>query len=408
MRTTALLTLALLTACNGGDTDTDTDNGTNGDTDTPDPLDICDLDGDGWLGPQCGGPDCDDTDPFIHPGMIDSPGDGIDRNCDGHDDLSIALLAPEPFLMTDGWAWDPDLQAFGGVVRNLSGGVGSRQIEVATYGPVPAWAAQTNFFVELGPLRSTAVRLWADEGPLDVFQVEQDDAHALVAWSEGVLRVLQIRAGAAPPWLHAAASGARLDVATCDGATLAHTRLILDAGQTARHTIAEPFDRCVAVLQGERTFIVGGTATRGPLVRYEVGAEGFTNRLEIAPSVSFDLARAATARGSSIFTFANGNRIWIFEAGANASYFDVDAEVVRLAVSTDGVGNAAIGWTTTTGELGLAWGEIGYELVRTSVSIAEPDTAIVVGVDQGLLAVGWVEDQQWWIARSQIPQPPER
>jgi hypothetical protein len=407
MRTTALLTIALLTACNGGgDTDTDTD--TNGDTDTPDPLDICDLDGDGWLGPQCGGTDCDDDDAFVNPGMIDSPGDGVDRNCDGHLDLSIAPLAPEPFLLTDGWAWDPDLKAFGGVVRNLSGGVGSRQIEVATYGPVPAWAAQTDFFVELGPLGSTAVRLWADEGPLDVFQVEQDDAHALVAWSEGVLRVLQIRAGTAPPWLHAAAAGARLDAATCDGATLAHTRLVLDAGQTSRHTVAEPFDRCVAVLEGDRTFIVGGTAAPGPLVRYEISSEGFSNRAELNPNISFDLARAATADSHSIFAFANGNRIWVFEGGANGSYFDVDDEIVRLAVATDGQGNAALAWTTTADELGLAWGEIGFELERTSVPISEPDTTIVVGVDRGLVALGWVEDEQWWIARSQIPQPPER
>lgn len=409
MRSMTLLALTALLACNGGDPDpTNGDNGGNGDTDSPDPLDLCDRDGDGWVGEQCGGPDCDDDDPFVHPGMIDTPGDGVDRNCDGHDDLSIAELAPEPFALTDGWAWDPDLKAFGGVVRNLSGGVGSRQIEVATFGAVTAWAAQTNFFVELGPLGSTAVRLWADEGPLDVFQVEQDGAHALVAWSEGELRILQVRAGNAPPWLHAASEGRRIDVATCDGQTLAHTRLVLDAGQTSRVTLEETFDRCVALLSGERTYLVGGTAERGKLVRYEATSTGLENRLELAPNVSFDLARAVTARNQSLFAFADGSRIWLFESSGDASFIDVDSDVVRLALATDGEGNGAVAWTSVTGELGLAWGEIGFELVRTSVEIPNPDTPIVVGVLGGLLAVGWVEDAQWWIARSQIPQEPSR
>lgn len=41
-----------------------------------------DLDGDGFLDPD----DCNDEDPDINPAAPETPGDGIDSNCDGSDD----------------------------------------------------------------------------------------------------------------------------------------------------------------------------------------------------------------------------------------------------------------------------------------------------------------------------------
>ena len=41
------------------------------------------MDGDGWT-PING--DCDDTDPEIHPEAKETPGDGIDSNCNDDDD----------------------------------------------------------------------------------------------------------------------------------------------------------------------------------------------------------------------------------------------------------------------------------------------------------------------------------
>jgi choline-sulfatase len=45
---------------------------------------LLDFDGDGYAR-ALGGGDCDDSDPDVHPGALDLPGDGIDADCDGQD-----------------------------------------------------------------------------------------------------------------------------------------------------------------------------------------------------------------------------------------------------------------------------------------------------------------------------------
>ena len=47
----------------------------------PPPPPNRDIDGDGFVGSQFGGPDCNDSSPAIHPGVADAPHDGIDQDC---------------------------------------------------------------------------------------------------------------------------------------------------------------------------------------------------------------------------------------------------------------------------------------------------------------------------------------
>ena len=96
----ALATLLGLTACGDEDKDTsttdtavtdtaqDTDTGVGEDTSiavmygVPDTA-SWDNDGDGYT-PDEG--DCDDDNADVHPGAEETPGDGVDSNCNGEDD----------------------------------------------------------------------------------------------------------------------------------------------------------------------------------------------------------------------------------------------------------------------------------------------------------------------------------
>lgn len=63
--------------------------------DEEDCVGCVDEDGDGYssVGGPCGEVDCDDTDSSVYPGAPETPGNGIDNNCNGLDDCFIATAA---------------------------------------------------------------------------------------------------------------------------------------------------------------------------------------------------------------------------------------------------------------------------------------------------------------------------
>ena len=52
-----------------------------------------DDDHDGYLEEECGGEDCNDTDPRVNPGHSEVPDNGIDDDCDGRIDEPCFVTA---------------------------------------------------------------------------------------------------------------------------------------------------------------------------------------------------------------------------------------------------------------------------------------------------------------------------
>ena len=93
-----VFSLTAFTACGGGG-----GSGSGGEgSDFNASLNCSDNDGDGYSDANCGGLDCDDTNPNINPVVRDICGDSIDQNCNGRDKICNGGAAAHAGLTWDG------------------------------------------------------------------------------------------------------------------------------------------------------------------------------------------------------------------------------------------------------------------------------------------------------------------
>ena len=108
---------------------------------------IVDLDRDG-SSPILGGGDCDDLDASRHPGAIDTPGDGIDQDCDGVDAQPVP--PPPPPVDLESFRASPAAAALRARTRDMT--VVLISVDALRFDPLAPGAPDRDDFPRIGKL----------------------------------------------------------------------------------------------------------------------------------------------------------------------------------------------------------------------------------------------------------------
>ncbi|MEO8698895.1 MAG: sulfatase-like hydrolase/transferase [Kofleriaceae bacterium] len=116
---------------------------------------VLDLDGDGSSA-LLGGGDCDDGDDRVHPGALDTPGDGIDQDCDG-EDAPVPPPPPPPPPQADQTAFRASLDTSVLLERTKGMNVVVITVDALRYDPLAPDATDRDDFPRLVKLLDESV-----------------------------------------------------------------------------------------------------------------------------------------------------------------------------------------------------------------------------------------------------------
>lgn len=414
----ALSLLIILAACNGekeetGDTGSSTDSGDtdttdSGDTDTN--ADPCDMDDDGFvaLSDACGGTDCDDSDPAVHPGSSEFIGDDVDQDCDGRLDLGRIEVFDVQHPNLEGWSWNPTLDGMGGAVMTDSSFLGSHNIYFpkVTEAIAPV-VYETYLLVQSPEVMAPPVRRWTTAGPMDIVSISEDGAQALLAWTGDDLQYLDLRAGEGAESVDAwAGEDGVLHMIACGNGQLTYLQGELSTGAVlADFTIESDRNRCRMLAPDGDIIVVAASTEGGKVERYRMNAtDGFTDYLQLHADLTVEVMDSATRGGDAITAIAQANDIYVFVAGGGGTIIESHTDIWRLSVDVDGAGNAIAAWTDE-GEVHAAWGGLpsAFGDEQITYPILEPQTTLLAGISEEGVAIAVSDYVHWDVARGWYP-----
>jgi hypothetical protein len=357
----------------------------------PDPA-CPDSDGDGYRDRACGGDDCDDTDPAVHPGAADVCLDGVDGDCDTVIDGPL-VLGPDTVVVPD--SLDPlghDLvwagSEFGLVWSDMDGSTHLTRVPADATSPADpvllydsdtvsdrmgvAWTGSEYALVwsrGWEPSDIHLMRVDAEGGVTGADVQLTDDPHISanpsVAWTGSELGIA---------WMDTRVTGSSCTMTSCfvDAFFL---RASATGGRIGADTRIS--DETISSAQPGRAFAFWTGAGYG-IVFWQWLSRLDPSGTETGPDAGLDLAEFNTP----LWTGSEYGVAWYredpSERGFYLSRLDPDGDGIDVIVLSSGERvneNASLAWTGS--QYAVAWEKSGDSAPGLLVSIVDPSGAHV-------------------------------